>query len=383
MQMIVILRKTAKNFLRCRILPRLQKEKSFVIVGKIHNKCLNLQSLAHKAPIPIVMPVTKNPLIRHMILDRCFRSRVKLYTIADLEEVLKNAGHRVCKRTIYDDIDFIGSQEGWGMEFVNLYAEDGKTKCYRYADPHASIRRKPLTEAELEVVKDVVSTLGRFKGMPQLDWLNEVMPRLEELVYTNSETSQSPIMGFDSNDYLRGIDEHPPTLFHAIKSKTTLKIEYCTFFGKIFLWIIHPYYLKQYNNRWFLFGLNESGQISNLAIDRILTIAPTKIPYIPNDEIDFEEYFDDIVGVSLGNPEEPVEKVLIRFDTDRWPYVESKPLHHSQKNKGDNTIEISVRINNELITQILSFGSQAEVLAPLSLRQQIKEIHLAAIDKYK
>lgn len=132
-----------------------------------------------------------------------------------------------------------------------------------------------------------------------------------------------------------------------------------------------------------MFGLNESGQISNLAIDRILTIAPTKIPYIPNDEIDFEEYFDDIVGVSLGNPEEPVEKVLIRFDTDRWPYVESKPLHHSQKNKGDNTIEISVRINNELITQILSFGSQAEVLAPLSLRQQIKEIHLAAIDKYK
>lgn len=126
------------------------------------------------------------------------------------------------------------------MEFVNLYAEDGKTKCYRYADPHASIRRKPLTEAELEVVKDVVSTLGRFKGMPQLDWLNEVMPRLEELVYTNSETSQSPIMGFDSNDYLRGIDEHLPTLFMPLNRKPHLKSSIALFRENFFSGLYIP-----------------------------------------------------------------------------------------------------------------------------------------------
>ena len=36
--------------------------------------------------------------------------------------------------------------------------------------------------------------------------------------------------------------------------------------------IIHPYYLKQYNNRWFLFGYNPEKRKSdwNLALDRII-----------------------------------------------------------------------------------------------------------------
>ena len=39
--------------------------------------------------------------------------------------------------------------------------------------------------------------------------------------------------------------------------------------------IIHPYYLKQFNNRWFLFGLNDQYKtISNLALDRIIDFEP-------------------------------------------------------------------------------------------------------------
>lgn len=327
------------------------------------------------------MPVTKNPIIRQLILDRCFSNRVHRYTIDDLEEVLKNAGHPVHRRTIYEDIKFIESEEGWGMEFSDEKAEDGKTKVYRYADPHASIRKRPLAEADLVAIKDLVSTLRLLKGMPQLDWLYEVTTRFEELIYTNTKESSSPVMSFDHNEYLRGIDEHLPILFQAIKSKTTLKIEYRTFSNKRYVWIIHPYYLKQYNNRWFLFGLNESGKISNLAIDRIVTIMSTIIPYIPNTEIDFEEYFDDIIGVSFPDSEECF-KVVLQFDEDRWPYVESKPLHHSQINKGNRTIELNVRINNELITQILSFGHQVTVKAPDGLKKRIKEIYKLALEKY-
>lgn len=325
-----------------------------------------------------LMPATKNPLVRYMILDRCFRNTGRLFTINDLARELK-----VSKRTIYNDILFMESEEGFGMEFADLKAEDGKTKYYRYANPALSINNKPLSEAEINVISDMLSTLKHFKGMPQLEWLYEVMPRLEEMISMNHDEKSHPIMGFDQNIYLKGIEEYLPTLFHAIKSKTVLKIEYRTYNDIKYNWTIHPYYLKQYNNRWFLLGLNEKGLIANLAIDRIESINPALIPYIPNEEIDFDEYFDDIIGVTFDRRHENKTKILLQFDERRWPYIVSKPLHHSQINKGDRTIELNVRINKELISQILSYGNQVTVISPEELRMEIKEIYQQALNKYE
>lgn len=329
------------------------------------------------------MPVTKNPLVRYMLLDRCFRNIGRFYTIKDLEDMLEEKGYAVSQRTIYNDILFMESENGFGMEFADIVAPDGKTKYYRYANPDISINNKPLSEAEINVINDLLSTLRQFKGMPQLEWLCEMMSRLEEMIYQNHNDNPQPIMGFDQNEYLKGIEEHLPVLFHAIKSKTVLKIEYKTYNDKHYHWTIHPYFLKQFNNRWFLLGLNENGLIANLAIDRIESISHTLIPFIPNKNIDFEEYFDDIIGVTFDKRYKSKTRVLLQFDKHRWPYITSKPMHHSQKNKGNYTIELNVRINQELITQILSFGHQVTVLAPEELKDQLKEIYQMALEKYK
>jgi predicted DNA-binding transcriptional regulator YafY len=91
-------------------------------------------------------------------------------------------------------------------------------------------------------------------------------------------------------------------------------------------------------------------------------------------DIDFSEYFDDVIGVSIPQGKEP-EHVLLRFASSRLPYVLSKPLHPSQKTKDkqQGLIEISVIPNLELEAQILWFGEDVEVLAPDALRQQIQE----------
>jgi len=66
-----------------------------------------------------------------------------------------------------------------------------------------------------------------------------------------------------------------------------------------FTFIFHPYHLKQYNNRWFVFGLNEKLGIAawNLPLDRIVTIRETSLDYILS-EIDWDEYFYGIIGVT-------------------------------------------------------------------------------------
>lgn len=94
---------------------------------------------------------------------------------------------------------------------------------------------------------------------------------------------------------------------------------------------VHPYYLKQYNNRWFLFGITEQDKnnLINLPLDRIGSIEVVDIPYIPNTKFNFEEYFEDVVGVSVPREGEP-EKVVLKFDKRQYPYIITKPLHPSQ-----------------------------------------------------
>ena len=131
-----------------------------------------------------------------------------------------------------------------------------------------------------------------------------------------------------------------------------------------------------------MFGLNDEFKtISNLPLDRIVSVEQTSVGYIENENIDFDEFFDDIVGVTIPT-DASVEQVLLKFSLERLHYVLSKPIHHSQKVKDRELgiIEISVIPNKELESLILSFGSQIEVLSPKSLRcrigQQINELKI-------
>lgn len=104
--------------------------------------------------------------------------------------------------------------------------------------------------------------------------------------------------------------------------------------------------MKQYNNRWFLFGYNDTYKsLSNLAIDRITSIDQSRTPYKENRDVDFEEYFEDVVGVSV-HPDEDSEKVILKINIDSWPYIQSKPLHGSQKviNETENDVTVEVTI---------------------------------------
>lgn len=151
-------------------------------------------------------------------------------------------------------------------------------------------------------------------------------------------------------------------------------IYYKTYKGKEFTSTLHPYHVKQYNNRWFLFGFEEeSGKIANKALDRIHHISLANVPFTPNTSIDFGHFFDDIVGVSIPYDDVKKETVILRFTPARFPYVTSKPIHKSQVviDEEDCTVSLEVKPTRELEQQILSFGPDVEVLSPDTFRAQI------------
>jgi predicted DNA-binding transcriptional regulator YafY len=277
----------------------------------------------------------------------------------------------ISRRQILDDIAFMESSEGWSIDLVRH--RDGKKVFYRYEDTNYSINNMPLNEVEVNQLQSALQILNQFAGMPQFNWVNEMLPKLRSGIQNTEEQRQ--IISFDANQYLKGI-EYLSELYNAIAFKTVLNITYQDFKSdKPYHIILHPYYLKQYNNRWFLFGLNEfnSNPHWNLALDRIEKIEPTTTAY-QADRTNWEEYFDDVIGVTV--PENSsLEDVILRITGDTGKYIYNKPLHGSQRAKWiePTALEVSLKlkINYELERLILSYTGNVEVVKPIALKEKI------------
>lgn len=327
------------------------------------------------------MATNKNASIRYRALDKCFRDFRHRYFIEDLiekcEEELEsfNFSASVSRRQIFDDIRFMESFAGWSIPLDRL--KDGKKTYYRYSDSDFSINKQPLSDEEAQQLKTVIITLDRFRGLPSNEWVEEIISNLEWRF--NLKGNNENVVCFEQNQDLKGLDKLSIVL-DATSNHTPLSIIYKNYRGggieeNVTL---HPYYVKQYNNRWFLFGLNqERNQISNLALDRIVTISISEdSKFIPNKDVDFEHYFDDVVGVTIPKDEVKKEHIILQFTKNRFPYVTSKPMHHSQQtiSEEDYTISIDVRPNRELTAQLLSFGPDVEILSPNGVRDSISKI---------
>jgi predicted DNA-binding transcriptional regulator YafY len=335
------------------------------------------------------MAVNKNALVRYQTLDKCFRNSGRKFFIDDLVEACSEAilahdpsSSGIQKRQIQYDINFMKSETGWSAPIESY--KDGKKNYYRYDDPDFSINKQPLNDSEAEQIRSALHILSRFQGMPQFNWVSEMIPKLEQKFQLN--TNSAHIISFDSNEYLTGI-EHLGPLFDYILNKRTLEITYKSFKSEnAQTFVIHPYHLKQYNNRWFLFGLNsEFKSIYNLPLDRIIEIQESKVKYLENEDINFNEYFEDIIGVTKP-AEKKVEKIILKFTAEQAPYILTKPIHGSMKKISNDEsgllVSIEVIPNFELEKLILSFGDSVKVLEPLLLREKIITKLNSTIDSY-
>ncbi len=121
-----------------------------------------------------------------------------------------------------------------------------------------------------------------------------------------------------------------------------------------------------------MLGLSDAlKKLSILALDRMTLILDADIPYLPNTAYDFDEYFEDIIGVTRHENAE-MQLIKLAFDVQIAPYILSKPLHGSQKvvSKNDSGLVVSIEVipNYELETLILSYGDRVKVIAPESFQ---------------
>ncbi len=319
---------------------------------------------------------TKLSLIREMVIDRCLRSK-KRHSMVDIMKAvnkeLKARGEDPVKtrHTILGDIYSMADR--WRI--IVDTEKIGRVTYYSYRDPKFSIYDNPLSEEEIVNLTSTLVMLKRFQGLPNFEWIQELVDNCESNFKAVKEEKE--FVSLEDNPYAKGLCFLTP-LYDAIVNHKVLDIWYHSFrYPTAQKNTIHPYFLKQFNSRWFLFCYNDyRKEISNYPLDRIEKIKFNEKVYIENNFVDFQEYFEDIIGVTRGK-DSKLEKVRLWISEKQWPYVETKPVHGSQKVKerredGSVVIEIEVIINWELEQLIMSQGEHIEVLSPESLRDNIR-----------
>lgn len=320
---------------------------------------------------------TKQSAVREMVIDRCLRSRQR-YSTADIMKAvnaeLEARGEAPVKsrHTILDDIYSMADRWKIVVDSVRI----GRVTYWSYRDPDFTIYELPLSDDEIVNLTSTILMLKRFQGLPNFGWIQDLIDNCKSNFKAVREEKE--FVSLEDNPYARGLDHLTP-LYEAIVNHKVLDIWYHSFrYPSAQKNIIHPYYLKQFNNRWFLFCYNDfRKEISNYPLDRIEKIEYNDKRYIENTFVDFKEFFDDMVGVSR-EKDSQLEKVLIWISARQWPYFETKPIHGSQKVKerredGSVVIELEVIINWELEQLIMSQVEHMCVLSPESLRKKIKD----------
>lgn len=333
------------------------------------------------------MAINKNALLRYKVLDKCFRNNGRRYYIEDLLMEVNDAlldenpnSSGIQLRQLREDFRVMKSEAGFNAPIEAI--RDGKKAFYVYSEKDFSINNSPLNETEMGQLKNAISLLRKFEGRQEFEWLNELGPILNDRI--GQVDHSKPIIGFDSNLDYTG-NQYVPELFNAILNKRVLELVYKPFKGNSYVVTCHPYYLKQYNNRWFLFGRNEQNNHNqwNFPLDRIETITELDQPYL-TDSTDWEDYFFDIIGVARKQDE--VQEVVLEFGAEQIPYVQTKPIHPSQKGKIQETGKLHVTIkvipNFELEALILSYGDNVKVISPESIKIKLFERLQMALKQY-
>lgn len=358
------------------------------------------------------MPSNKNALLRYRTIDKLLCGE-EWHTVEDIikacEEALSGESDKpakVSRVTFYKDLEDIQSI----YEGIRVEKTQGRPVKYRYARDSKTINGTVIPSESYSDLSYALEYLESVSGMVNVD--GTVRRIRKKLELEGHEMAQ--IMSYDTNRLLHNSDLLRD-LYRYIREDTALTFRYNAAYSLIQEVEFQPWYLKQYNNRWFVIGWtykvtdSEKGTRVNLfrtyAVDRIVTEGgekprPCRLRMStgllklnkPGTEgyIDFDEYYSDIIGVTKKAGEQPVE-IELRGDAQDinacrdWHRMVTKPIHRSQTSSSDEKwlhVKFCVIPNNEMYTTLMGY-EHLEVVGPEEVRNEMKRRIRLLISHYE
>ena len=339
------------------------------------------------------------------------------FTLYELSDIMN-----VSLTTVKNYIGFkIKKEEGkgirhgefWSKEMLEKYPPDeneiiheeqyGSKKKYRYAIENFSIFNDQISES---IVNDTLPFLEILKQMTLSELYDKTCDALLDLIELQHngkykkevekirnmeviiDVGINDISNKETNELM--FNKYFSQIKQSIIEEKVLKILYKPFNRTQSTAIIHPYKIRQSQNRWYLIGFLESvieknspfiednriGKINNLALERIkqINVIENKI-FLTKKKEELKNRLQKSFGFSLTKPEEEVT-LKIKVSNHLKDYILTNPLINlKQRGPDENNIFTykDVFITAELIKFILSNGDDIEIVSPKKLRLYIKE----------
>jgi predicted DNA-binding transcriptional regulator YafY len=323
-------------------------------------------------------------------LDSLFSTRLK-YTREQLDERFKQKFGQSLKRVFFDYLNIL--KEGEHAPLKKQYDKTKFGKTLYFYDSEFSLTKNPLKSEDLQKVKEALTILKQVEGLPQIGDLTALIAMIE--AQTNLKTvDNQPIVLLDhrpSSQGVRWIDKLCPFIEKQIVLEMVYrpfredKSDHARLHGeKIYL---HPYFLKESQRYWYLFGWNEQAKkIQNFELHRIVSIKAASGHVFRAAHMNLNTYFEDIYGVTRYE-EHSVQLYRIRVSKTIAPYWKTRNLHTSQREVIEDEkgviFEFKLRWNREWRNLILHYGKNVEVLEPIEFRMSIQQILKESLALYE
>ena len=178
-------------------------------------------------------------------------------------------------------------------------------------------------------------------------------------------------------------------LVHSITHQKIIALNYTKFWeGVSHQKTLEPYALKEFRNRWYLLANEKDGKdfiLKTFGLDRISDLEISNSTFKPQ-KIDIEKYFINSFGIIYSEDEQP-EEIVLSFDSEQGQYINTLPMHHSQKVLIDNDKEYRIQLTlfptYDFEREVLSHGERVKVISPKSFRDHLQNEVKNMLKNYK
>jgi predicted DNA-binding transcriptional regulator YafY len=323
--------------------------------------------------------VRGDQLARQWRILRTIESRKQGASVAELAE--EEECHT---RTIWRDLAAI---QAAGFP---LYSEkDGPKSRYCFVEGYKFHLPVPFTVTELMSLYFYRDILSIFKDTVFYESLDELFRKVKSTLPPESlsylrRIEQTFHIGFKPfKDYSR-FKEVIKQINGAVVQCRIIEIRYYSLSSKRETTRkVDPYKVWFFNGTLYLIGwCHVHDEIRMFVLDRIRLLHVTNERFIPPDDFDLDEYMRDAFGVIRSD----VEQVVIKFDPSLERYLKENIWHPSQvfKKDKDGSLLMTMEVGGlrEVMSWVLGFGREAEVVEPEHLRRAVAEELASTVEKY-
>lgn len=338
------------------------------------------------------MPANKYALLRYRIIDRCLRNAGKPYPSredlrAACEEALYGSGGDAISLSTIDKDIWAMKNEG-ELGYYAPIAFSRSNGGYYYEDPNYTLSELSLGDDDLQALRFALATLDQFKTVPLFQHYESAISKLISRVNITPNPDEKGLekyIQFEASSVAGGTDLLGP-LLEVIRERHEIEITYRKFQdNSLKTYQLHPYLLKEYDNRWYLIAKNlEKHAFVTFGLERIESMIKRKNQFNADSAFDADRFFKYSIGITE-NTSHP-QKVRVAFDIYSGRYIISQPLHPSQvlisEDEKEIILEWNVLLTEELYAFILRHGHKARVLEPASLKKGVADRLKRAFDQY-